>query len=199
MEDDPLDKVGPFAGYALTQGGTGMEKLDLTNMFLDAMSNYWAGWTLTERSRNEDARWFIMPSIILTALSLEIFFKLLIIDSKNTYGRIHELNELWPLIDADKQNRIRAYATPLLIQTAQKNDADFAKYGITGMEHPSDFDECLELSSYAFEKLRYMYEWPKQKHREGWHAGPIVWAAAKVVLDLHPEWKNWRGAPRFQP
>jgi hypothetical protein len=131
----------------------------------------------------------LTASMVCSAFALELYFKCLIRMGRKTFGRQHDLAELYGLIGRRDRAKIKRYwnehseTVRSYVEQAYEGD---------GQPGPKvDFDFVLSASKDAFVEMRYIYE-QGIKPDTGWLADTIVEGARKVILEKHPDWENRR-------
>lgn len=127
----------------------------------------------------------IVPGIILFALALEIYFKLLLVESGKRLRGTHRLEPLFNSLTSEQRTRIKTYAQPLLSRSAAHKTAQAKKAGIS-IGFSDDFITALKTSNDAFVNLRYLYE----GNAEGWFGEEILVATRRMILETHTDWKG---------
>jgi hypothetical protein len=130
----------------------------------------------------------VMPSVVCAALSLELYFKALIIDEKGDALETHDLQLLFSQLSQDKQKKIREFFQ-LTLQARTKTQQQLNQALHRTMPVPT-FDQVLDSAKRVFISFRYGYQTSKLKQWEGWRADEIWDGTRKLILDLHPGWAS---------
>jgi HEPN domain-containing protein len=132
----------------------------------------------------------ILPSFVCAALSLELYFKALIIDAKREVPEKHDLQRLFSLLPEKSQNRIRDLFA--LTLTARKSRHQLMDQYFRRTTPLPTFDQALDWSKNAFVELRYAFQivtGPQpRKPRHLWNAREIWDATRTLIFELHPNW-----------
>jgi hypothetical protein len=130
---------------------------------------------------NPNARYMASPSMVLSAFTVELFLKCLLLLEGKEIDPTHRLNVLWKKLSHKQKRRIEETwdkeARPKVIQLNQQY----------GLGVPSDLSNALVRCGRAFEHMRYGYEDPD---RQVFYLGdlpPILWRA---IVDIRPEWHS---------
>jgi HEPN domain-containing protein len=126
-----------------------------------------------------------MPSVVCAALSLELYFKALIVDEKGDAPDIHDLQVLFSLISPNKQQKIRDYFN-LMSETRMKRYQTLKQHDKT--PPLPTFERVLDSAKRIVVTFRYGYRTSVLNKWEGWFANEIWDGARKLILELHPDW-----------
>jgi hypothetical protein len=128
---------------------------------------------------NPNAGYMASPSMAMSAFTIELFLKCLLLLEGKELDRTHALDVLYQKISRSQRRRIeKAWdkeARPKVVQLNQR----------FGLDHPSDLSNALGTCGRAFENMRYGYEDPD---RQVFYLGdlpPILWRA---IVAVRPEW-----------
>jgi hypothetical protein len=127
--------------------------------------------------------------MVCAAFSLELYFKCLIRIGHKSFGRDHDLAQLFSLIGRRNRTKIKRYWNANSSVVRSYVERTFKEDGLTPPK--VDFDYVLSASKDAFITMRYIYEKGIETNK-GWLADPIVEASRMAILDTHPEWVNAR-------
>jgi hypothetical protein len=134
----------------------------------------------------------LMPSYVCAALSLELYFKALIIDdAKGEVPEKHDLQTLFSSLSTDQQNKIRKFFDLTLSDRKSRHELLNRHFG--GTIHLPNFNQALDASKNAFIELRYAFQIVKNKDRPPRHlwAAQEIWdGTRKLILELHPDWSG---------
>lgn len=125
-----------------------------------------------------------IPSIVCMCLAFELYLKCLIVLDLNVerpFG--HDYLKLFNMLTDPTQEKVKRYFTNphSLSYTAVKAAAD--KDGRSMLT----FDEALERSRHAFERMRYVHE-TVGKGERAFHAGTILEGVRAVIREKKPNW-----------
>jgi hypothetical protein len=108
-------------------------------------------------------------STVCSAFSLELYFKCLIRLGRKSFGREHDLAQLFALIGRRNRTKIRTYWHDHSATVRSYLDRAY------GDDAPKvDFDFVLSVSKDAFVTMRYIYERGILEPDKGWLADTIV-------------------------
>lgn len=139
--------------------------------------------TLAARDRKP---WLHFAAFSNGALALELFFKTILRAERTPYRGTHDLRCMFDKISPANQNLIRQLSQPLIDLQVQRDTVLFADSGIAV---PSTFDQILDRSSRAFERIRYLYEQATQPTGDaGFWIGPIIEGTHQTIMATFPEW-----------
>jgi hypothetical protein len=133
-----------------------------------------------------------MPSIVLSALSLELYLKCLVaIERGGDYPYDHEIVNLFNLVSTPRQKRIKDLfdeefnRNPIMVymreQVANKNGSTLDKKDLT-------LKGLLEGANNAFIEWRYAFEGVTRM--SGVSTQPVRDAVARTILEIKPEWEK---------
>jgi hypothetical protein len=117
------------------------------------------------------------PSMVISAFSIELFLKCILIIEKQPAPLIHNLASLYKRISHKRKRRIDL----LWEQHARPRLSHFA----TSENMPTDLGNALARCSTAFERLRYAYE---DYANVVYYLGDLPPILRNIVLEIHPDW-----------
>ena len=134
-----------------------------------------------------------LPSAVLKAFSLELYFKCLIaIETGKPPPTGHNLRWLFDRLNGSTKTKIKHYfdnpAEQEELDWREKNKNPPAHFPEEALVAPYTFDNILDKSAKAFSQLRYIFERGLYKPGPIWSAGYIVTCARRVIVETHPEW-----------
>jgi hypothetical protein len=130
-----------------------------------------------------------IPSVTCAALALELYLKCLIAIEGTNNPEIHDLQDLFAKLSRGMQSRVKAHFDRFSAGAKEYVQRDAAK---TGSPAPTvDFDYVLAWSRKGFTKSRYIFE-NGLPPETGWIADSITECARRTILDMYPEWFNFR-------
>jgi hypothetical protein len=126
---------------------------------------------------NPNAVYMASPSMVLSAFTIELFLKCLLLLESKEVKRIHSLDVLYQELGRGQRRRIEKVwdkeARPKVIQLNQQ-------FG-----HPSDLPNALVKCGQTFRDMRYCYEDPDRQVFYLGELPPILWRA---IVGIRPEW-----------
>ncbi len=168
--------------------------LDPTTIFLIAEQNHHASQHLAKAKSIGFEHDVTFPAVVISALSLEIYFKCLLVIETGTAPQTHDLRYLFNRLNPATQQKIRANYMPFMLE-AQRVISESAI--ASGVAPPNvDFDFVLNLSRNAFNITRYIYEGIPAM--SGWVANGIVFATRQAILEKHPLWQHMIVDPKVK-
>src|SRR6266702_4257639 len=129
----------------------------------------------------------IEPWVVLSALSLEIFLKCLIILDGNSYQGIHDLLGLFNRTKPDTQKELEAEYQKHLPEAQKRFDAAYLQIGQTPPS--ASLQRALGDSNGAFVNVRYPYE-KRMKAGGVWMATDVAEYVREIILKRRPDWAN---------
>ena len=166
-----------------------MPKSDPASIFVVADQYRAAGTWLVTSSQYGYPFDVQMPLVTCYALSLELYFKSLLTAEGIFFPNTHDLKKLFGKLPRQIQARIRDFSIPFMDRKFQAMiEEDYRQNGLAAPV--VDFDFLLRASRHAFPVFRYIYETGLARGT-GWLANPIIESARKVILDMHPDWKDY--------
>jgi hypothetical protein len=128
------------------------------------------------------------PTMVVGALTIELFLKCLICIETGSVQRGHDLKELFDLLRPQTQSRVqREWDTLILPFRAPEWDTTEKQLGVTIAR---DLPSALSAGSEAFEKIRYSYE--NENENLQYYLQDLPRILGRVILELKPEWKTLR-------
>jgi hypothetical protein len=187
-----------FAAVAsfIIHGGQGMPKAPSTqDSPFNLQQLYASAEAMRETSslvtRQTPLGFFAIPSAMLGALTLELFFKLLILLEGKSYRGIHDLESLFKQLTVEHQNEIKACFEREELAKVKQTFELIAKADGPSPDVTVDFEYCLSSSADTFVKYRYDYESLDGRGKlSNWIAGGMIDCVKAIVLRFHPEWKD---------
>ena len=137
-------------------------------------------------------RGVLVPKIVLSAFSLELYFKCLIaVETGKKPPSGHNLRWLFNKLSNDTQQSIRdCFDNPDQREThfreVLKNPEPPIPKHVFGSSF--DFDALLDESSKAFQRFRYIFENLEPKDYAAWKADYILKCTRQVIIGMHPDW-----------
>jgi hypothetical protein len=167
--------------------------IDPARVFASA-EEYWALITTIAVPKIARAE-FTLPCSVLSAFCLELYLKCLILLAGKTYKGVHDLRDLFDLLDPKDQEAIRETfdarglqgmrAQVLELYSAMKKlNPDGAAVYDEILNHPEkiDFDFALDASSGTFAAVRYDYEGTKPgRQAPAWYGHQILEATRELI------------------
>jgi hypothetical protein len=151
-------------------------KLDPKSVF-DLACKFAAAEAHLRHKSNPKAGYMASPSMVMSAFTIELFLKCLLLLDGKEFKRIHRLDGLYQKLGRSQKRRIeKAWdkeARPKIIQITKQ------------LGHPSDLPNALVTCGRAFEHMRYGYEDPDRQIFYLGDLPPILWRA---IVDIRPEW-----------
>jgi hypothetical protein len=117
------------------------------------------------------------PAIVMAAFSTELFLKCAAwIDTGEQPKGGHDLSRIYSVLSQSAKDNIEAH---------------FLKYVATvGNAFNLSLNQCLDISSSAFERFRYSYEM-KPEELGGFSTEALVFAVCQFILAQNPAWRKW--------
>jgi len=130
-------------------------------------------------------------SMVCMAFSLELYLKCLIRMERKTYGKEHDLKELFGKLGRRNRGKIKRHFRQ---NCATVRSYVERTYETDGKPVPKvDFDFVLSASKDAFTEMRYIFERGSATDT-GWLGDTIIKGVRSVILAKHPEWERARQA-----
>lgn len=132
----------------------------------------------------------IEPSIVLGALTTELFLKCMICIETGNASRGHNLRTLFDQITPKSRARIQSLWDS---EIATRRQQEWDKRAKFGLDVPRDLPSALAKGSDAFERLRYSYE----GNTEGVHyyLDDLPALLERVILEMKPDFEAFRRMP----
>lgn len=134
-----------------------------------------------------------VPSAVLNAFSLELYFKCLIaIETGKPPPTGHNLRWLFNRLNGGTKTKIKHYfdnppdQKELNWRESLKNPPAYVPK--EALVVPYTFDNILDKSARAFSQFRYIFERGSYNSDAVWSAGYIVTCTRRVIVETHPEW-----------
>jgi HEPN domain-containing protein len=137
------------------------------------------------RQAKDDASWrtVLVPAVVLSAFSSELFLKSLIGLEGVPGENIHELDRLFAKLNQERQQRLIqlwiAHRPSMILHWLE-----FER--LHGVKLPRDLPSALALCGRSFERWRYAYE-PRAEDAAFYLAG-LPGILRTAILELKPEW-----------
>jgi hypothetical protein len=160
------------------------------DMFIVAETYRDACFVLCERLkamsqvRKTDTRvWMYMhtPAVILSALSIEVYFKCLIAIETGKAAWGHDLEKLFGKLDPAIQERLHRE-----FEASTLRNPSWRLKKAMGIAAPSDLKSLLRKGKLAFEKVRYPYDYSPEEL--AFELGRLQIPTRNIILDRKPEW-----------
>jgi hypothetical protein len=144
---------------------------------------------LYERTDGKHAMHFLIPSYVLFAFSLELYFKCIKIIDSGRASPGHDLLELYKATGRANQARLKElYAESVKPGLAKRLAFKTALEQVGAeMPDPADLEAVLRASKDAFSQLRYIHERPDVGRGPGFLAGAALSAARSLIFELDPK------------
>ncbi len=122
----------------------------------------------------------VLPVLVLEVFSIELMLKCFLMHDGNHVPETHNIAELFRQLGSKRKRQIvkrwedgpKKRLTPAAIQ-----------FGF-----PADLPNALERCANAFEKLRYIYEFPTGAD---FYLGELPRLLQELMAEVHPEWIVW--------
>jgi hypothetical protein len=166
---------------------------DPRQMFLLAEEFRRAKTLLTQTQRRAgllSREWVPKPTIMISAVSLELYLKCLyILDHSISHKKLHthDIKTLFDLLPPETKRKLREYFDPAEGQRILDFHRQHHGRDVPGMPCKFTFDFALFGSSNTFEWIRYAYERPNRPS-EQWFGSPLIDAARKLIVERNPGW-----------
>lgn len=135
----------------------------------------------------------LQSGVVLSAFSLELYLKCLIILTGGKYPRKHTLIELFELLPEIIRTDVVAEFDRLMIAAPSAIRPDNAP---DGNRLPSDhysFQNCLSVMNNAFRNWRYLHESTGVESIEYYGHGPFTLSLERRIVAIRPGWAKWIG------
>lgn len=132
---------------------------------------------------------FLWPTIMCEAFALELHLKCFLTLRNKPFGRIHECEDLFNLLDSDDKDLVRLRLEERILIDPLLRDAR-AEDGLR-----LDLESVLKRANRMFVRARYWHEgFTKQsiENDEMCTAGicALTDAITQIILDVRPDWTN---------
>jgi HEPN domain-containing protein len=127
----------------------------------------------------------IIPSTVLSAFALELYFKSILTTENKSYRKIrHDLHDLFKLISPACKKKLRKE-----YQFALSKSAAHAQLLTDGCKAEEfELERVLKDANHAFTHFRYEFERPFEER--DFMVSPVAVAARRVLLTDNPSWRR---------
>jgi hypothetical protein len=132
------------------------------------------------------------PSMVVGALTSELFFKCIICIETGKVPRIHDLRELFDKLSPQTQSRIVEVWDHSIVPY-RASDWDEMERAIN-ITIARDLPTALTAGSEAFEKIRYSYEGDTEELQ--YYLQDLPKLLGHIILQMKPEWRDLRRIPQ---
>jgi hypothetical protein len=132
---------------------------------------------------------YMFPSVTCQAFSLELYLKCLLRMQGSNYRGTHDLEQLYDLLSQENRDAIERIASKPLDPMIK------GMFYIGRDPHlPQSLlvKDLIHESRRAFETFRYIHERIGTGDGEGWTAGPVVGWVRERLMELKPEWREFK-------
>ena len=134
--------------------------------------------------------WVMMPAMVLSAFSAELFLKCLLILDGQRPPDVHHLRTLFELLHPQRKVRIEE----LWDKSVAANVHEFENTErLLDIKIPRDLKTALSDCGNAFDGLRYVYEDPSKVK---FYIIDFARIVRTVILEFRPDWHSSTNSPR---
>jgi hypothetical protein len=163
------------------------QRIDPLEIWLHADGFYQTLYILCNVHPNNQqvGAWLAQPTMVIGAFTIELFFKCLICLETEDVPRIHDLKELFDMLNPKTQARIEAGWASIANHRSEEWDT---VEKVLSRTIARDLRGALTAGSKAFEKIRYSYEGVEDDVQ--YYLQDLPRLLGRVILERKPDWEN---------
>jgi hypothetical protein len=126
------------------------------------------------------------PVIVITALTIELFFKCLVCIETGNVPRGHRLRDLFEKLSLQTKSHIQAEWDDSIATHRAKEWDNLEK--LMGVTIARDLPSALATGNESFERIRYSYEGKTESVQ--FYLQDLPQLLGRTILSMKPEWKS---------
>jgi hypothetical protein len=173
------------------------KQIDPSHIWVQADSFYQSLYVLCNVHSNDPQVGAVLaqPSMVIGALTIELFFKCIICLHTGRVPHTHHLRELFDKLSPETQLQILEGWKP--IAKYREKEWDQIEKDL-GEAIARDLPTALTRGSEAFEQIRYSYEIVVGEPMQ-YYLQDLPRLLGHIILQMKPEWRNLRRVPEPLP
>ena len=161
-------------------------KVDPYKIFVQGHSFYQTLAVLCNVAPNNEqlAAALTEPSIVVGALTIELFFKCMISIESGKASKIHDLRKLYDKLSQPTRDRIEQGWSKIAAHRGPEWD-HYEQF--TGQKMARDLPTALAVGAESFERIRYSYEGGNENLQ--YYLQDLPRLLGRIILAMKPDWK----------